>query len=234
MNLNSYYLYAFANQNAKPYDGESTIKVLNEILKSGKIKSRRLRGNLDTSKSGFNGIDYISLCDFKRRNNRPYENDPYLKGYNSYECYIKQSPSFILKKNKIEAIKPTLVEPIIFDFDSIDRMRKLGNASYGRFSDLPDEVQVKNEISLDRCVGLTIPIEYMIREHKDKLFSDKENEETYNKDPYSLEELISYIKELKSLLEAYNLSSKVYDLASQIELDSEDVTQKVYIMTKNK
>lgn len=234
MNLNSYYLYAFANQNSKPYDGDSTLKVLKEILESGKIKSRRLRGDTDTTKGGFNGIDYISLCDFRRRNNKPYENDPYLIGYNSYECFIKESPSFILKKNKIAAIKPILVEPVIFDYGSRARMCKLGNATYGRFSDLPDEVQVKNEISLDRCVGLTIPIEYMTNEHKEDIFSGKTNKEIYSRGPYTLEELIIYVKELKNLLEAYNISSKVYDLESQIELDSEDVTQKVYTMTKNK
>ncbi len=234
MNLNSYYLYAFANQNSKPYDGDSTIKVLKEILESGKIKSRRLRGDTDTTKGGFNGIDYISLCDFRRRNNKPYENDPYLKGYNSYECFIKESPSFILKKNKIAAIKPILVEPVIFDFSSRYRMCKLGNATYGRFSDLPDEVQVKNEISLDRCVGLTIPIEYMIKDHKEEWFCDKKNEGKYITHPYSLEELIAYVKELKKLLETYNVGSKVYDLESQIELDSEDTTQKVYTITKRK
>ena len=57
----------------------------------------------------------------------------------SYEIYIKKSLSFILKKNKICAIKPKLVEPIIFDWDSHYIMYELGNSKFGRFSDLLDE-----------------------------------------------------------------------------------------------
>ena len=97
MKLNSYYLHAIDCQNGNPFDGIHSIEVLKEILNSGELKSKRLRGITDKSSGGWNGLDYISLCDYRRRNNRPYGNDQFLKGYNAYETYIKESLSLILQ-----------------------------------------------------------------------------------------------------------------------------------------
>ena len=222
MKLNSYYLHAIDCQNGLPFDGKHSLKVLKEILSSGELKSRRLRGITDESHSGWNGLDYISLCDYRRRNNQPFENDQNLKNYTAYETYIKESLSFILKKNKITAIKTELVEPIIFDWDSHYTMYRLGNSTEGRYSDLLDEVQVRDRIPFDRIIGMTIPVEYMISEHE-PFFEPKGYKPI---DPYTIEELIKYLKKLKELLKRYNVSNELYDLETQNLLDSEDAVVK--------
>lgn len=218
MKLNSYYLYAIDCQNGNPFDGNHSLDVLKKILDSGELKSKRLRGITDDSYGGWNGLDYISLCDYRRRNNKPYENDQFLRGYNSYETYIKKSLSFILKKNKINAIKPQLVAPIIFDWDSHYIMYRLGNSTEGRFSDLPDEVQVKDRISFDRIKGMTIPIEYIITEH----FPEFKSKNYKYIPPYTTTELIEYLNKLRNLLNRYKISDELYDLETQILLDNEN------------
>ena len=232
MKLDSYYLHAIDSQNGNPFNGEHSLEVLEEILTSGELKSKRERGITDDSYGGWNGLDYISLCDYRRRNNKPYENDKFLIGYNAFETYIKQSLSFILTKNKITAIKPQLVAPIIFDWDSHYTMYKLGNSTKGRFSDLPDEVHVKDRISFGRIKGMTIPVEYMITEHiPEYKFKDYKYIP-----PYTLEELINYLKTLKDILNNFNISNKLYDLESQTLLNTEDDVIKVVdnIVSKSK
>ena len=136
----------------------------------------------------------------------------------AYNAYIKTSLSFILTKNKISAIKPQLVEPIIFDWDSHYIMYELGNSTNGRYSDLPDEVQVKDRIPFDRIKGMTIPIEYMVTEHIPEIkFKNYKYIPSYNS-----KELIEYLNRLKELLNQYKLSSDLYDLETQLLLDSED------------
>ena len=232
MKLNSYYLHAFDCQNGNPFDGNHSIEVLKEILSSGELKSKRLRGINNDSYGGWNGLDYISLCDYRRINNKPYANDPYFKGYNAYETYIKQSLSFILTKNKISVVKPKLVEPIIFDWDSHYTMYELGNSTEGRYSDLPDEVQVKDRISLDRIKGMTIPIEYMITEH----IPEFKTKDYIYIPPYNTKELIEYLNRIKNILIQYKLSANLYDLETQILLDSEDTIVKVIdsVLVRNK
>ena len=232
MKLNSYYLHAIDCQNGNPFDGIHSIEVLKVILNSGELKSKRLRGITDKSYGGWNGLDYISLCDYRRRNNRPYGNDQFFKGYNAYETYIKKSLSFILTKNKICTIKPRLVEPIIFDWDSHYIMYELGNSTEGRYSDLPDEVQVKDRISFDRIKGMTIPIEYMVTEHIPEFKSKKYKYIP----PYTIEELVEYLKQLKDVLSAYSVSNELYDLETQELLNNEDdvarVVERVLIKQK--
>ena len=218
MKLNSYYLHAFDSHDGENFDGERSIEVLKEILASGGLKSKRQRGITEDKAGGFNGLDYISLCDYRRRNARPYENDKFLKGYTAYKTYVEQSLALIITKSKVNAIKPTLVEPTIFDWDSHFMMYKLGNSTTGRFSDLPDEVHVKDYIPLDRIKGMTIPIEYMVTEHI-PTFASKNYKYIL---PYNSKELIEYLNRLKELLNQYNISSNLYDLETQLLLDRED------------
>ena len=232
MKLDSYYLHAIDCQNSNPFDGNHSMDVLKEILDSGELKSKRLRGITDKSYGGWNGLDYISLCDYRRRNNRPYDNDPFLKGYNAYETYIKQSLSFIVTKNKIRAIKPQLVEPIIFDWDSHYIMYELGNSTEGRYSDLPDEVHVKDRISFDRIKGMTIPIEYMVTEHIPE-FKSKNYKYI---PPYNAKELIEYLNSIKDLLNKYKIPTDLYDLKTQELLSSEDIVMELVdnVLTRKK
>ena len=227
MDLNSYYLHAFDCQNDNPFDGKHSLDILEKILESGGLKSRRLRGDIDTSIGGWNGLDYISLCDYRRKDNKPYNNDSFLKGYNAYETYIKQSLSFVITKSKVNAIKPKLYSPIIFDWESQFIMRNLGNSPKERYSDLVDEVHVKDEISLDRIRAVTMPIKYMISEHKPLFPAKKINKLS----PYTKEDIYLYIKELKKLFKKYNVAYQIYDLETLTLLNNEaDITKVINIL----
>ena len=234
MKLDSYYLHAFDNHNGYSFNGEKSLKKLEQILESGELKSKRLRGITDESYGGWNGLDYISLCDYRKRNNRPYENDEYLKDYTALEVYIKKSLSFLITRNKIQTIKTTLMFPIIFDWDSHFEMYRLGNSKDGRYSDLLDEVQVKDRISLSKVKGITIPIKYMITDHKSII----EEENKYYIKPYTTEEIIEYLNNIRDLLNFYKVSSKLYDIETQALLETEDdiektVKENIKIMNKN-
>lgn len=172
MDFNLYYFYAISVISDREKDFDKTIHVLKQILESGYVLSRRLQGNTNSKTNGWNGIDYISLCNYFERNATPYDNNPYYQGYNAYNTFISRSLSLIIDKKRIRAIKPKLVEPVIFDWESLEKMRILGNATQ-RFSDLPDEIQVKNRISLAKMVGITLPLCHMGHdEHTNTYYTD--------------------------------------------------------------
>lgn len=210
MQLKKYYLYAIDCNNGKPFNTEKTLLKLEQILKSGYILSRRKLGDIDPKKGGWNGFDYISLCDYLNKDAEPYENNHFYKGYTAYEIYISSSLSLILNKKGMNVVKPELMPPAIFDWNSLEEMRILGNHSTRRFSDLPDEIQVKNRISLKKLEGITLPISYML----DEKF----------KNIYSKEMIIIFLNEIKQMLEKYNMVVPIYDLFTTIELNnSEDI-----------
>lgn len=116
MDFNLYYFYAISVISDREKDFDKTIHVLKQILESGYVLSRRLQGNTNSKTNGWNGIDYISLCNYFERNATPYDNNPYYQGYNAYNTFISRSLSLIIDKKRIRAIKPKLVEPVIFDW----------------------------------------------------------------------------------------------------------------------
>ena len=217
MDLNNYYLHAVHSNSDSTFDDKIILTSLVQVLKSKKILSKRKMKDLSLKKGGWNGLDYISICDYSKRNAPTFENREYYKGYNAYELFIKNSIAFILEKEGIEGITPTLMPPAVFDYDSLEEMRILGNHPTKRFSDLPDEIQVKDEISLDQMIGMTIPIEKMM-------------------EMYSKEEIISFLKRVKYLLRKYHRPQELYDLESQILLIEEKDVEKAieYCKVKKK
>ena len=123
-----------------------------------------------------------------------------------------------MKKNKINVIKPQLVAPIIFDWDSHYTMYRLGNSTEGRFSDLPDEIQVKDRIPFNRIRGMAVPIEYMMTEH---IPSFKIKNYKYIP-PYTAKQVIDYLKILKKVLDDYCVQNELYDLETQILLNDDN------------
>ena len=204
MKLIDSYLHAIDCNNGDNFNFDKSLVVLEKILNSDQIFSRRNLGDVDITKGGWNGIDHISLCDYSRKDNPPYENRKFYKGYTAYEIYIASSLSLILNKKNIETIDPILMPPAVFDYESLEEMRYLGNHSTKRFSDMPDEVQVKNKISLDNLDGLTIPISYIIEKNDNDINSLKD-----------------YLYRVKDMLEKYNKKTNIYDLSTCIELNNE-------------
>ena len=214
MDLNNYYLHAINSNSNDNFDEKTILKRLTEVLKSKKILSRRKMIDMPPNKGGWNGLDYISICDYSKKNNPPFENLDHYKGYTAYELFVKNSIAFILKKDSINGIVPNLMPPAVFDHALLAEMCVLGNHPTERYSDLPDEIQVRDEISLDHMVGMAVPIEKMM-----EIMNTKD--------------IIEFLKKVKKLLIKYHRPTAFYDLKTQIPLKDEKDIEKVIKELKN-
>ena len=198
--MNNIYLhaiYAYYNR----YCHEETIKKLEYILKSDAILSRRLQMNNDPY--GFNGIDYISLCDYEKRNLH-HEGMP---DYTAYYSYIRESLSLMFPKDKIKVIKPQMVDFIGLSKSGLERMLELGLSKEKRYSDLYDEVQVKDIVPLTSLNGITMPLDKMIK--------------GYIPENIATTIVRKELEQIKELLIKYNHEVPMYDIDSFITLDDD-------------
>lgn len=171
------------------------ISRIDNIIKSGYIYSRRKMkeilgiNNKDTCEetSLFNGMDYISLCDLSKKHER----------YSAYYMYVYRGLSFLFSKN-IDVIVPTIVNTNVNDMSFIYKAHEYGQ-KINRYSDLYDEVQVKDKLSLDYLKGMSISLRSM------RIFHDKKY-------------LFEYLKALKEVLEKNNLNIPIYNLDTKKEL----------------
>ncbi len=128
------------------YHGFDDIQTGIEILKSGGIKSRRLLGKENVV--GFNRLDYISLCDKGEQD--IYEDDPDC----AYLWYIQDQFCFIIS-DTISVIHPSYVPEDIIYGPFIKPF--LDSHSEKQYTNLFDEVQVRDEIPLSKIIGIGIP-----------------------------------------------------------------------------
>ena len=180
---------------------------LKYILKDHALLSRRMLGLTDSI--GFNGIDYISLCDYEKRNIHPINHPKYT----SYEAYIRETLSLIFPKDKLEIVTPTIIDVITTTKQGYRDMAYLGMSQDKRYSDLYDEVQVKNKISLDLMCGITIPF------HKinNSIFGINQNTKTITK----------HLTKIKKLLIEYNHDVPIYDIDTMHEIKNEEDIKKL-------
>lgn len=194
-NIYLHAIYAFQNK----YNQNETLRVLKNILKSDAILSRRLQRYRDPY--GFNGLDYISLCDYDRRNMH-HERFP---NYTAFKTYVTESLSIVFPKDKITVIKPQMVDFIGAEHKNLKTMEELGLSPNKRYSDLYDEVQVKDSVPLSLMSSITMPLQKM------------------SKTFYS-ERIITYlvqkeIEQIKELLIKYNHEVPIYDIDTFIPLE---------------
>ena len=160
------------------------IQQLEKILQSGCLLSRKLQRqkgykSIDNSvlTACFNGMDYISLCDLKMNHD----------GYSAYNMYTKKGLSLLLDRN-LPIINPTIVNPGDYNYFNVKVF--LGN---NRFTDLIDEVQVKNNISLSHLKGMCLSLSRF-------------------KEFYNEQYIDYYLDYLKSVLDEYGYSVPIYNL----------------------
>ncbi len=184
------------------YDSASTLRVLKQVLKSKALLSRRMQKQTK-GRTYFNGLDYISLCDYSKRNEKG------LHKYNSYEGYIRYSLALMFPKDKLSIITPEMID-LTYGGCSYDykEMARLGSSLDERYSDLPDEVQVKDSISLDLMKGITIPIS------KVKL--------PYGSTNLNIEYALREIEKVLILLDKYQRTVPIYDIDTFIRIDNEE------------
>lgn len=121
-------------------DDENNLKKMLNIIKTGYITSKRKQGILDND-YGFNGLDYISVAAWDDSINI---NDKNFFLDSSFGGFIFGLPCFILS-NDIPAIKCGSIPA-----DG-------SNALVDRVSQYVDEWHVKDEISIEKVVGIALP-----------------------------------------------------------------------------
>lgn len=188
------------------YDSKETLKILKKILVSNALLSNRQQG-IDKEKVSFSGLDYISLCDYEKR----YEFLGYK--YNAYEIFIRNSLSLLFPKEELSVIVPKTID-LPRDKEYTKKVIACGLSETQRYTDLPDEVQVKDKVSLDLLIGLSLPVSKMQRYFYSK-----------NKTFYMVQK---EIEQLKELLQKYGYNVPIYDIDSFESLeDSQNVKRLV-------
>ena len=189
------------------YDNQ--IKTLYKIAKAGYLVSLRNQGREDSY--GFAGMDYISLCDIEKKQLIPKDK----RKNSAYYTFIRTGISLAFDACKLDVIKPKYIDLSNYSNNSYLIMKKLGN-NIDRYTDLLDEVQVKDKISLEYLSYITFPtLEFFKNEH---IFS------RINK--YDL--LTKKRDEILDILYFFNIKSDIYDIDSGIKLDNEGIKSLVY------
>lgn len=172
----------------------SDLENLENILKSGYLLSRRKLG-LNKSDALFNGMDYISLTDLSKKDN----------GHSSYMMYTKKGLSLLFNKD-IDVVTPKI---IYLDSRHVDIGKKMHNLGLrGRFSDLSDEVQVKDRLSLEYLKGLTLSLDRI---------------ESFHSDDY----VNYYLYYTLCMLKEYGYNLPIIDLGSEKEIEIDKIKRYV-------
>lgn len=115
----------------------------------------------------------------------------------------------MLKEGRYKTIKPILTYPHFFSYEDVQEMDYMGRCKE-RYSDLPDEVQVKDKINLINLIGISLPIMHNINNKK-----------------LNIEEAYKYLCLLERTLKENDRKIGVYDLEIQEEINSDNFV-KIY------
>lgn len=207
------YLHSL-HTNSVDYSSKKTLELLENILKSGALLSANLRG--ETGNNNFSGCDYISLSDYEKR----HLGKGFRKTYNSFYQYSVFSPSIMFPKDSIDVIEPYILPKIVVFYSSYRSfMRELG-MSINRYSDLEDEVQVRDRISLDNMCGFTMPTYEFIR-----MFKSVEHDSRV-----VYEEVLKY----KELFDKYGYDMPFFDINTEHSMDTYDDVYETVLSLKRK
>ena len=188
---------------------DSQIRTLFKIARDGAVLSLRRQGK--TESGSFSGLDYISLCDYEKRNLSPECN----RYYNAYYNYIRNGISLAFDKDKLDVIVPEyrrLKEPSIY---KAAEMKKLGDSDK-RYTDFLDEVQVKDIITLDKLSYVTFPVNKYL------------GELVLTRKITKLKLLKEKVKEINLILNYFGFDSDIYDIDTRIKMDEEGINKLIY------
>ena len=189
------------------YSPDNQRKILEKIFDSGALLSMRKQGR--PSNNGFSGLDYVSLCDYEKR--KEYNKKRF---YNTYYSYIINSLALAFDKEQIKVIHPYIVRICSYSLEGYERMKQYGEEE-DRYSDLPDEVQVRDQVSLDSMCGITFPTQLFI----DQYF--------FKKKIIKLDNLKREIEEIRKLIDKYGYNVNIYDIHTLQELNDENMERLV-------
>ena len=201
------YLHTINNGYKDYYDAKKQRSVLEEILKSDAILSRRNQGLTDESNTNFSGLDYISLSDYEKR----FVCNKEKEFYNSFYAYVRRGLSLAFPQESIKVIEPTILPILSKNIRDFEYMRLYGLDKTERFTDLPDEVQVKDKLTLKDLNGVLFPCDNYMHS---KLFTRKEK---------MIKLLLEEVKIVKEILEKYNKEVNIYDVDSLLEVNEDNI-----------
>lgn len=207
------YLHAINSVPDDYYHPDETNKTLLQILKRRALLSSKLQRRRSTG--GFNGRDYVSLCDYDKRN----DYKKFMGKYNAFHTYVRYSLSLAFPKDKLDVIEPKVLNGVyIRDSKGYAEMEKIGKSKSERCTDMPDEVQVKDKVSLDNLCATTFPL------HLLKGYGNSSIDE--------LSSIIMFeIEEIDKLLSRFGYDVPIYDIDTFEELTS---TSKIKMILRNK
>ncbi len=195
------------------YDPEDQKIILGKILDSGALLSLRQQGRIQ--ENGFNGPDLISLCDYDKR----FDYNGLRFKYNGYNQYLIESLSIVFDKEKVEQeveiIKPELINRLpktLYGFIIMSDYSNSGDS----YSDLPDEVFVRDRLSLDGMTSLTFPTRVFNSLY---VFRSKSKRIQLLKDE---------INRLKDILDKRGYDIGIYDIETFDEINDDNIEKLVY------
>ena len=202
------YLHGIGNHYSTYYSSKLQDQLFMEILDSGKLKTKR---ELGSDAAGFNGVDYVSLCDYEKKD--AYNNQYH---YNSFYGYIRNSLSFGFPKGQFEVVEPEIIERLYGEgvragqyMKRFDLMREYGISEDKRYTDLPDEVQHKGSINLCYTDRVTFPTEVFL----DELMIRKPEKK--------IKKLEKEIRLLRDIIKSYGYCVPLVDVDTMEELTEE-------------
>lgn len=201
------YLHTINNGMSDFYKSRKQLDTLDSILKSGKVLSRRLQGYPENSYTNFSGMDYISLTDYEKR----FVCNKEKEFYNSFYAYVRRGLSLAFPQESIKVIEPTILPILSKNIRDFEYMRLYGLDKTERFTDLPDEVQVKDKLTLKDLNGVLFPCDNYMHS---KLFTRKEK---------MIKLLLEEVKIVKEILEKYNKEVNIYDVDSLLEVNEDNI-----------
>lgn len=199
------------------YNTKETLILFEKILKCNKLLSRRKQGK-EPLYINYAGADYISLADLRKKDDirGKIDNDWLKEYYNTYLCITTSYVSIVFPAEKLEK---DIVQPVILrDYINkevfrrypyfLDFMIECGKREEERYTDFPDEVQVKDEISLEHMSSLLIPTHKMMN--------------FWLKDSKNLIRIKEELEKYKELLYKYNKDVPFYDSKTFHLLESDE------------
>lgn len=213
--MENFYLHGInATNNGIYIDTYDTYMILCKILKCRALLSSRLQKSI--SNEGFNGIDFVSLCDYDKRDLINEKSSD----FNAFNTYIRYSLSIMLSKDNIDAIEPIIIDvPSLRTAKDYIHMKKLGLLKGDtRYSDMPDEVQVRDKVSLDNMIGLTYPV-HLVRNNGESLYR-------------KIDRILCDLDTMNYALSEYGYNVPIYDVDTLHKLDSE--SEAIYVLKHEK
>jgi len=202
------YIHAISGKDHR-FINKNQEETLSKILSSRKLLSLTKQGINENP--SYAGLDYISLSDYEKRSLYP-ENHRF---YNAYYLFSRNYIGLAFDKENLDTIIPTFIEnndEYIFERKNKKKIDIINE----RYTDLMDEVQVKDSINLELLSYITYPTSTFIRDNS-ILSTDKK-----------YEILIDRINRLYGILKSMGYNVDIYDIDTLTKMDNDGIRKLIY------